>query len=211
MEIGVRDASDSDLRFVRRLATEAILYTIPYGRTTPNSAVQARVRENLRDLAANDDLAVLVAYRQDNAKPIGYLILQLNELDQGTGDRQSYIFDLAVEPRYWGTPAVRLLVHEAARRTAQAGLQMMAGEITAHNERTYLQALRLGFELERFKIVMNCSESGPVPMPRRPEEQRAYQASRQKKGGRESSKVPATYRQARQARAAGKPANPDAR
>lgn len=199
MEIGVRDASEADLRFVRRLAVESILFTIPYGRTTPNSAVQARVRENLRQLAPGEDMAILVAYRQDNERPIGYLILQLDELDQGTGDRQSYIYDLAVEQRYWGTPAVRLLVHEAARRTAQAGLQMMAGEISAHNQRTYLQALRLGFELERFKIVMNCSPNGPVPMPRRPEEQRAYQASREKKR-KPGQGVPGTYREAREAR-----------
>jgi ribosomal protein S18 acetylase RimI-like enzyme len=201
MDISVRDAGDSDLRFVRRLAQESILYTIPYGRTTPNSAVQARVRENLRDLEASDDLAVLVAYRLDNEKPIGYLMLQLNELDQATGDRQSYIFDLAVDQRYWGTPAVRLLVNEAAKRTAAAGLQLMAGEISAHNQRTYLQALRLGFELERFKIVMNCSAEGPIPMPERAHDQRAYQASRKTRGGRESQRAPATYKQARQARA----------
>ena len=200
MEIAVRDALDSDLRFVRKLATESILYTIPYGRTTSNHAVQARVRENLRDLAASDEMAILVAYRADNQKPVGYLILQLNELDQATGDRQTYIYDLAVDQRFWGTSAVRLLVHAAARRTAEVGLQMMAGEISAHNERTYLQALRLGFELERYKIVMSCSEEGPVPMPRRPEEQRAYQASRQKKGGG-LGRVPGTYQAAREARA----------
>jgi ribosomal protein S18 acetylase RimI-like enzyme len=201
MDLDVRDALDSDLRFVRKLATESVVYTIPYGRTTPNSAVQARVRENLRDLKPSSQLAVLVCFRQDNQKPIGYLILQLDELDQGTGDRQSYIFDLAVEQRYWGTSAVRLLVHAAARRTAEAGLNMMAGEISAHNQRTYLQALRLGFELERFKIVMNCSENGPIPMPVRAEEQRAYQASRAKKGGRAPSRAPGTYKQARDSRA----------
>ncbi len=199
MVIEVRDALDSDLRFVRRLAAESILYTIPYGRTTTNSAVQARVRENLRDLAASDEMAILVAYRCDTERPIGYLILQLRELDQATGDPQSYIFDLAVDPRYWGTPAVRLLVNAAARRTAQEGLSMMAGEISAHNQRTYLQALRLGFELERFKIVMNCSEEGPVPMPVRAPEQRAYDASREKRR-KGASGVPSTYREARQSR-----------
>lgn len=201
MEIATRDATESDLRFVRRLAAESILHTIPYTRLTPNSAVQARVRENLRDLRPSEVMAILVAFRVDTAKPVGYLILQLDELDQATGDRQSYIYDLAVEPRYWGTPAVRLLVQEAARRTAQAGLSLMAGEISAHNQRTYLQALRLGFELERFKIVMGCSEQGPAPIPPRPEEQRAYQQSRDRKGSGGGLGAPGTYRQARAARA----------
>lgn len=198
MQIAVRDASDSDLRFVRRLAPEAILHTIPYTRTTSNSAVSARVRENLRELTSDEETLFLIAYRVDSEKPMGYLILKLDDIDSSTGDRQSYIFDLAVEPRYWGTPAVRHLVHEAARRTAQAGLTHMSGEITAHNQRTYLQALRLGFELERFQIVMGCSQDGPAPLPSRAESERAYQASRGKE--RSSRKVAANWREVRQQR-----------
>ncbi len=198
MEIDVRDATDSDLRFVRRLAQYAVLHTVPYTRATPNSAVQARARENLRDLKPDDDTLILIAYQVDNGKPIGYLILELNEIDVCTGDRQSYIFDLAVEQRYWGTPAVRHLVHEASRRTAKAGLSHMSGEITAHNQRTYLQALRLGFELERFKIVMGCSEDGPVPIEPRRESERAYQASRSEKGRNRG--VATNWRQVRESR-----------
>ncbi len=199
MEIAVRDATDSDLRFVRRLAQDAILHTIPYTRTTPNSAVQARARENLRSMKPDDETTILVAYRVDTGRPLGYLILQLNDVDVSTGDRQSYIFDLAVDERYWGTPAVRHLVHEASRRTAQAGLSHMSGEITAHNQRTYLQALRLGFELERFKIVMGCSLDGPASLPTRPEAERAYQASRNEKG--KARRVATNWRDVRQQRA----------
>lgn len=195
MEIAVRDANEADLRFVRRLAPEAILHTVPYSRTTPNSAVSARSRENLRSLAADDDTVILIAYRVDNERPLGYLILKLDDIDGATGDRQSNIFDLAVEPRHWGTPAVRHLVHEAARRTAEAGLSHMSGEITAHNQRTYLQALRLGFELERFQIVMGCSTEGPVPLPSRAESERAYQASRDK--DRPSRQVAGNWRDVR--------------
>lgn len=198
MEIAVRDATDSDLRFVRRLAQDAILHTIPYSRATPNSAVQARARENLRDLKPDEDTLILVAYQLAKDKPVGYLILELNDIDVCTGDRQSYIFDLAVDQRYWGTPAVRHLVHEASRRTAKAGLTHMSGEITAHNQRTYLQALRLGFELERFKIVMGCSEEGPVPLPARADTERAYQASRSEKG--RSRRVATNWREVRQDR-----------
>jgi ribosomal protein S18 acetylase RimI-like enzyme len=200
MKVGVRDAQGSDIPFVRRLAQESILYTIPYGRTTQNSVVQARVRENLRGLEPSEDMTVLIAYRQDNERAIGYLILQLNELDDATGDRQSYIYDLAVEPRYWGTPAVRLLVREAARRTHQAGLHYMSGEISAHNQRTYLQALRLGFELERLKIVMACDESGPAPLPKRPDQQRAYDSSRRKAGRKSENRLPGSWKEARASR-----------
>lgn len=198
MDISVRDATDSDLRFVRRLAQDAILHTIPYSRATPNSAVQSRARENLRDLKPDDDTLILIAYQLANDRPVGYLILELNDIDVCTGDRQSYIFDLAVDQRYWGTPAVRHLVHEASRRTAKAGLTHMSGEITAHNQRTYLQALRLGFELERFKIVMGCSEEGPAPLPSRDDSERAYQASRSERG--RNRRVATNWREVRQDR-----------
>ncbi len=198
MEIAVRDASDSDLRFVRRLAPETVLHTIPYTRTTPNSAVSARTRENLRELTRDEDTLFLIAYRVDTEKPLGYLILQLDDIDGSTGDRQSYVFDMGIEPRYWGTPAARHLVHEAARRTARAGLTHMSGEVTAHNQRMYLQALHMGFELERFRLVMGCSLDGPAPLPSRADSERAYQASRGKE--RQSRQVAANWSQVRQQR-----------
>lgn len=201
MKVTVRLAQQADIPYVRRLAQESILYTIPYGRTTANSAVQARVREALRELGRLQEVQVLVATLAENGKLIGYLILQLDEPDDTTGDRQSYIYDLAVEKRYWGTPAVRLLVQEAARCTARAGLSYMSGEISAHNERTYLQALRLGFELERMRIVMACDENGPAPLPERPIEDRAYAASRKDRHDDPATGLPMTYGQVRKFRA----------
>ena len=89
-------------------------------------------------------------------------------------------------------------MREASRRTAQAGLRYMIGEVSAHNDRTYLQALRLGFELERFQIVMSCSEEGPEPMPGRPEEEKHYAQSRKRKRSRK--RVPGTWEEAREQR-----------
>ena len=74
----------------------------------------------------------------------------------------------------------------------------MIGEVSAHNDRTYLQALRLGFELERFQIVMACSEDGPTPMPGRPDDEKHYAQSRKKK--RSSKRVPGTWQEARERR-----------
>lgn len=198
MTIAVRDATEKDLSFVKKLAVEAILHGVPYGRQTSNKVIQARVREQLRDLEPDEDLVILIAYLPDDGRPIGYLILQLAELDTATGDLQSNVFDLAVLPSYWGTPAVRELVREAARRSARAGRPYMAGEVSAHNQRTYLQALRLGFELERFKIVMHCSEDGPVPLPSRAEPERAYDLSRAR-GRSDNKRLPGNWEQAREA------------
>lgn len=201
MKVGVRPAKPADIPYVRRLAQQSILYTIPYGRTTANAVVQARVREALRELGSIEDVQVLIAYELDSEALIGYLILQLNEPDDTTGDRQSYIYDLAVEESYWGSPAVKLLVQEAARCTARAGLSYMAGEISAHNERTYLQALRLGFQLERMRVVMACSEEGQAPMPERAEKERTYASSRKGRPSALGDGLPKNYTQVREYRA----------
>lgn len=198
MTIEIRDATDSDMRFVRRLALDSALHGIPYGRNISNRAIRARVRESIKEIEPGEEFVVLIAYNKESGRPVGYLILDLYNIEDSTGERQSLVYDLAVHPRHWGTPAVRLLVQEAARRTAKAGLTYMKGEVSAHNERTYLQALRLGFELERFQIVMACTEEGPAPMPGRPDSEKVYLQSRQKKRSR--SRVPGTYEQAREQR-----------
>jgi ribosomal protein S18 acetylase RimI-like enzyme len=198
MNIGIRDATDRDMRFVRRLATESALHGVPYGRSISNAAIKARVRDSIESIEPNDDTAVLIAFNKESDKPLGYLILELYDIEDSTGERQSLIYDLAVHPKHWGTPAVRYLVNEAARRTARAGLQYMIGEVSAHNDRTYLQALRLGFELERFQIVMGCSEDGPEPMPGRSEDEKHYAQSRKRK--RSKNRVPGTYKEAREQR-----------
>lgn len=198
MNIGVRDASHDDMRFVRRLAMESALHGVPYGRSISNRAIKARVRESIKSIEPDEDTVVLIAYNEEDQKPVGYLILDLTDIEDSTGERQSLIYDLAVHPRHWGTPAVGHLVREAARRTAKAGLSYMIGEVSAHNDRTYLQALRLGFELERFQIVMACSEEGPEKMPGRSEEEKHYAQSRKKKRSRK--RVPGTWEEAREQR-----------
>ena len=198
MSIGIRDATDRDMRFVRRLALDSALHGVPYGRSISNSAIKARVRDSIASIVPTEDTLVLIAFDEESEKPMGYLILELYDIEDSTGERQSLIYDLAVHPKHWGTSAVRHLVNEAARRTAKAGLQYMIGEVSAHNDRTYLQALRLGFELERFQIVMSCSEEGPEPMPGRPESEKHYAQSRKKKRSRK--RVPGTYEEAREQR-----------
>ena len=200
MKIAIRDATRSDLRFMRRLGLDSVLHGVPYGRDVSNSAVRARMRETLANLEPDEDTAILIAYDQETEKPIGYIVLELRVPDTATGDAQSSIFDLAVHPRYWGTPAVRLLVHEAAKRTAAEGLSFMVGEVTAHNQRTYLQALRLGFELERLHIVMHCSDEGPQPMPGREESEKAYLQSRGNKSS--PAEIPRNWEQLRESRRA---------
>ena len=97
MSIGIRDANERDMRFVRKLALESALYGVPYGRNISNQAIRARVRDTIKDIRPDEDTAVLIAFDEASDKAMGYLILDLSNIEGTTGERQSYIHDLAVQ------------------------------------------------------------------------------------------------------------------
>lgn len=182
MEILVRRALPRDYPWVQRLAVESSVYGIPYGRDIPNRAVMAAVRQELRDFPARvgDDPSstLLVACAADTGERLGYLILRLDDVGPATGERQSFIHDLAVAPAHWGRKVGHRLVEEAAKATAAAGLRYMTAEVTADNQRTVATALRLGFSIERYQMVMACDADGPALMPGRPDAEKAHLQSR---------------------------------
>jgi ribosomal protein S18 acetylase RimI-like enzyme len=156
MNIEVSRSNESDWPWIRRLAVQSAAHTLPATRKISSSALQARVQTSLRELAKDPDCQVLVARDSLSQQRLGYLILLFNQVDDASGEPQCAIHDLVVEEKYRGTPAVRYLVQAATKNAAEHGFKYLVGEVTAHNRRAYLKALRLGFELERYRIVMAC-------------------------------------------------------
>lgn len=164
-------------------------YGVYYGRDIGNAEVvqeAGRAFDRLQKrFGADPHLVVIVAREDETGRPAGYLLLETDEVEKSTGEPQSAIHDLAVEPDFWGRRVVHLLVESAAKETAGRGLRFMIGEVTASNRRTYLQALRLGFEVERHQIVMHCGPEGARPMPGRPDSEKSHLRSRQARGRRD--------------------------
>lgn len=184
--IEVREARLDDIPWVRDLAVRSVVFGVPVGRDIPNAEVQAHVRRTLADLEftfrRDPAFRILVAENPDTGERLGYLMLDLAHQEASTGEPQAMIHDLAVEPRNWGRYVVHRLVRRAAQTAHERGLRYMIGEVTADNRRTLVQALRLGFVLERHQIVMQCGPEGPLPMPGRPEAERAHDRSRKRPG-----------------------------
>ncbi len=177
--IKVRPAACSeDYTWLVELAVGSVLFGVPSSR--PASQVEERARINLAELeAACLDGSMLALIAWEDERRVGYLILQLEERDRFTGTAQSFIYDLAVERDRWGAHVVHRLVAQAARETARRGHRFMVGEVTFDNERTLVQARRLGFVVERVRLGIGCGPEGRVPLQRRADT--AYTASRQKK------------------------------
>lgn len=178
--IEIRRARPSDLPGIRRLTLETAAYSIPEGRDIPNQVVVERAGQPLEGLAdalrRPRDVAVVVA--TEGEELVGFLILEFNHLEETTGEKQSYIYNLVVDPRHWGIYLGQRLVLEAARLTHRRGYRYMTARVSACNERTLLPALKMGFEIERYQLVMACGPEGPQPMTGRAPEERAYALSR---------------------------------
>ncbi len=177
----VRRAQSSDLPFISRLTLETCDQSIPEGRDILNEVVRARAGQQLESeledmLRRKREVAVLVATESD--EPVGFLILELNLVEETTGERQTHIYNMAVRSDFLGKRVDRVLVKEAAQITHRRGCRYMTGRITASNERALQAALRQGFEIERHQVVMACGPEGPTSMPGRPEQERGHRTSR---------------------------------
>lgn len=177
--MNVRRARRADLPFIQELLIESLTESIPDRRDIPSQEIRERAQTKLdleAMLAQRRDYAFLVALEEDRYG--GFLILELNQIEETTGESQTLIYHLAVAPEFLGLRIDRLLVKEAAKLTHARGSRYMIGRISASNRRAVLSALRQGFELERHQVVMACGPEGGEPMPGRSVEERHHDLRR---------------------------------
>ncbi|MCE1246319.1 MAG: GNAT family N-acetyltransferase [Firmicutes bacterium] len=157
MNIVIRKGKLKDAPFVRKLAVESVVYGIPSTRKIPHEMVRELTAKSLSTLEVDmyrPDFALIVAEDTDIKRPVGYLMLDLNQVEGSTGEKQSLIHDLAVEKAYWGKFVVDRLMAEAENITRSKGLPYIVGEISADNKRPLIYSTtRLGYTVERHQIV----------------------------------------------------------
>jgi ribosomal protein S18 acetylase RimI-like enzyme len=157
VNIVIRRGKLKDAPFVRKLAVESVVYGIPSTRKIPPNLVREFTKQSLANLEFDiyqPNFALIIAEDTDARKPVGYLMLDLNQVEGSTGEKQSIIHDLAVEKPYWGKFVVDRLMAEAENITRGHGLPYIVGEISADNKRPLIYSTkRLGYTVERHQIV----------------------------------------------------------
>ncbi len=181
--IEIRPAQLSDVATIKRLTLETADLGIPENRDIANETVRAEAEHHLgsldRLIYRRREAAVLVAV--DHAKDdevVGFLILEFNQIEETTGERQSFIYNMAVDSRYYGKYVGHKLVWEAAKVSYERGFRYMTSRVTASNERALLSAIKLGFEIERYQLTLACGPEGRAKMPGRPMSERGHAVSR---------------------------------
>jgi ribosomal protein S18 acetylase RimI-like enzyme len=103
---------------------------------------------------------LLIAVDSEKEIPVGFLLLDLDHVMISTGERQSFIVNLAVRPGHWGRYVGQTLVKEAARLTARRGLRYMSSQVSASNRRSVVSAQRAGFQIESYQMTARCGLDG---------------------------------------------------
>lgn len=189
--IEVRRAGLADVPFIRELSLEVVGQGIPEQRDIPTEQVKELCQQGLQDLESwitrKREFAILVAVDTEKNDKAGFIIIEFNHTEESTGEKQSYIFNLAVRPQYWGKWAGHRLVWEACKVSHQRGYRYMTSKVTASNERALLSAVKMGFEIERYQLTIACGPEGRVRMPGRPFAERDHAVTRMLKSRKKKS------------------------
>jgi L-amino acid N-acyltransferase YncA len=155
----IRLATKRDMPFVRALAAHSLRYGIPEGRDVTPGEVAALIEKAYFGLETSyqprADFMVLVA--EDEGRLVGYIILDFTQVEAATGEKQTFIVDLAVERTHWGKGTTHRLIEKASELTRARGMKYLVGHVSANNTRTLgIAQDALGFTIERHQIVKRC-------------------------------------------------------
>ena len=172
----VRLAELSDRLFVLYLNTECSHHTIPAGRSIDKELVERSYMEvyETLDMVGGPDLTTFIAVDPEEHRPAGYLMLKTGYQERLSGHRYGYIYDLAVEPDYWGRPVVHSLMARAEIHLSQLDppIHYISAEISETNVRALKTAIKaFSYTLESRRWVK------PLNSPADPENTTSFKES----------------------------------
>ncbi len=147
----VRKAVNTDIFFILVLNSKCGLYTMLPGREATKEEVASRYLETYSRIRLEGDEFLTPLIIEDRAlfKPIGYLMYKTNSCDSFTGEPIAYIYDLAIDPAYWGKRATQRIMREGENFMGDLGIVYIIGDISETNQRALKTAMKsLGYSLE---------------------------------------------------------------
>ncbi len=154
----IRLARPGDADFIRELACLSILSSLPANRQADPEIARQFVLRSYADLeqtlARDRNLLVLVEEEPKSRELTGYLMIELDQIEPSTGEKQAFMVDIAVLPDRRGRFATARLVKKASALCRARGLKYLVGVVSASNTVARGLARCLGFEEERVQIVL---------------------------------------------------------
>lgn len=156
----LREASDADRAWILQLAEELAEVTVPPLRGVWGDKARLFARTSITALFPYSQSGVirfLIAIDRETEERVGYLILNMHH-EGPFEERETYIEDMGVVSDYLGKRVGHYLTDQAARISAEAGVDFVGAHISFSNRRALLAALGNGFELESYRIVRPCTD-----------------------------------------------------
>lgn len=159
-KFALRDATSQDQTWLIDLAEELAEVTVAPLRGVWGEQARQFARTSITNLlpyGRTGSVRFLIAIDRETEERVGYLILNMHH-EGPFEERETYIEDMGVISEYLGKRVGHYLTDQAARISAEAGVDYLGAHISFANRRALLAALGNGFELESYRIVRPCTE-----------------------------------------------------
>ena len=156
----LRDATARDKEWIVQLAEDLAEVTVSPLRGVWGDKAREFARESVTSLFrfnSTGEVRFLIATDRETDERVGYLILNMHH-ECPFEARETYIEDMGVVSDYLGKRVGHYLTDQAARISAEAGVDYLGAHISFSNRRALLAALSNGFELESYRIVRPCTD-----------------------------------------------------
>lgn len=157
MEVHVRFGTEKDFPFVKELAKECCSYSIHPIRKASLEQVRLtidQIFDNLSKMWSNlPNHRLLLLEKSDKNERIGYLIFMLDQIEATTGEKQTFLVDTAILPKYWGKSLWKPLFQKAEELARERGNLYLCTTTTTTNPRSLTKNIRFGFHIERYQLV----------------------------------------------------------
>jgi GNAT superfamily N-acetyltransferase len=163
-KFALREATEADKTWLIGLAEDLAEVTVPPLRGVWGEKARQFARTSIRSLlpyAESGVMRFVVAIDRETDERVGYLILNMHH-EGPFEERETYIEDMGVVSEYLGKRVGHFLTDQAAKISAEAGVDYLGAHISFANRRALLAALGNGFELESYRIVRPCTDRAKV-------------------------------------------------
>ena len=159
MKIKIRKAKITDVQNIIDLAAKVSHSSIPPTRTIDIKLVEQFRRNDLAALVTLLELPHIGIFIAEDEKNmfLGHLLGYTGDVESVTGERQGWIFDLAVKEAFRGRGVAKELVNHFTEFVKSAGLEYIGLLVTSENKEAVGLYTKLGFIEERKRMAKKLS------------------------------------------------------
>jgi ribosomal protein S18 acetylase RimI-like enzyme len=154
---GLRRAGPADKMFLTYLNGQATAAYVPGGREGSQKRIAQRNLETYLALDLGSDSNMVGLILTSGGQDVGYVLLELGQQAEITGQRAAYFYDIVVEPNFHQQGAARALMNACQNWLVDHNWPVLIGDISKNNPVAYHGATKIvgcQLEFERWGLLL---------------------------------------------------------